>query len=110
MADKIVTCVSMGNPHCITYVDDVKTLDLSKIGTVFENNEMFPNRVNTEFIHIISGTEFDMRVMERGSGENRLRNRSVRLRRGKRAERLLPQKYRHQGKSHRRHALYKLDK
>ena len=59
----------MGNPHCITYVDDVKTLDLAKIGPVFENNEMFPDRVNTEFIHIISETEFDMRVWERGSGE-----------------------------------------
>ena len=69
LGDKIVTCVSMGNPHCITYVDDVKTLDLAKIGPVFENNEMFPDRVNTEFIHIISETEFDMRVWERGSGE-----------------------------------------
>ena len=69
LGDKIVTCVSMGNPHCITYVDDVKTLDLTKIGPVFENNEMFPDRVNTEFIHIISETEFDMRVWERGSGE-----------------------------------------
>lgn len=69
LGEKIVTCVSMGNPHCITYVDDVKTLDLAKIGPVFENNEMFPDRVNTEFIHIISETEFDMRVWERGSGE-----------------------------------------
>ena len=64
-----VTCVSMGNPHCILYVDDVKSLDLPKIGPAFENHEMFPDRINTEFIHIISETEFDMRVWERGSGE-----------------------------------------
>ena len=49
LGDKIVTCVSMGNPHCITYVDDVKTLDLTKIGPVFENNEMFPD---LSLIHI----------------------------------------------------------
>ncbi|MDO4846960.1 MAG: diaminopimelate epimerase [Clostridiaceae bacterium] len=67
--DYDVTCVSMGNPHCILYVDDVKTLDLEKIGPDFENHEMFPDRINTEFIHIISETEFDMRVWERGSGE-----------------------------------------
>ena len=64
-----VTCVSMGNPHCILYVDDVKTLDLEKIGPDFENHPMFPERINTEFIHIISETEMDMRVWERGSGE-----------------------------------------
>ncbi len=64
-----VTCVSMGNPHCVTFVDDVKALDLEKIGPGFENHEMFPDRINTEFIHVISETEFDMRVWERGSGE-----------------------------------------
>ena len=64
-----VTCVSMGNPHCVLFVDDVKKLDLEKIGPEFENHEMFPDRINTEFIHIISETEFDMRVWERGSGE-----------------------------------------
>lgn len=64
-----VTCVSMGNPHCIVYVDDVKSLDLEKIGPKFENNEMFPERVNTEFVHVVSDTELDMRVWERGSGE-----------------------------------------
>lgn len=67
--DVEVTCVSMGNPHCITYVEDVTILDLVKIGPIFENNEMFPDRINTEFIHIVSETEFDMRVWERGSGE-----------------------------------------
>lgn len=64
-----VTCVSMGNPHCIVYVDDVKNIDLEKIGPKFENNEMFPERINTEFVHVVSDTELDMRVWERGSGE-----------------------------------------
>ena len=67
--DYDVTCVSMGNPHCILYVNDVKKLDLKKIGPDFENHPMFPDRINTEFIHIVSETEFDMRVWERGSGE-----------------------------------------
>lgn len=64
-----VTCVSMGNPHCVLYVDDVHALDLPRIGPKFEHHEMFPDRINTEFIHIINETEFDMRVWERGSGE-----------------------------------------
>lgn len=64
-----VTCVSMGNPHCIVYVDDVKNIDLEKIGPKFENNGMFPERINTEFVHVVSDTELDMRVWERGSGE-----------------------------------------
>ena len=64
-----VTCVSMGNPHCIVYVDDIKDIDLEKIGPKFENNEMFPERINTEFVHVVSDTELDMRVWERGSGE-----------------------------------------
>ena len=64
-----VTCVSMGNPHCIVYVDNVKDIDLEKIGPKFENNEMFPERINTEFVHVVSDTELDVRVWERGSGE-----------------------------------------
>ena len=64
-----ITCVSMGNPHCIVYVDDVKSIDLEKTGPKFENNEMFPERINTEFVHVVSDTELDMRVWERGSGE-----------------------------------------
>lgn len=69
LPDCDVTCVSMGNPHCIVFVDSVSDLDLPKIGPVYENNKMFPDRINTEFIHVISETEFDMRVWERGSGE-----------------------------------------
>lgn len=64
-----VTCVSMGNPHCVLYTDDVRALDLPRIGPKFENHEMFPDRINTEFVHIVSETELDMRVWERGSGE-----------------------------------------
>ena len=64
-----VTCVSMGNPHCVLYTDDVHAPDLPRIGPKFENHEMFPDRINTEFVHIVSETDFDMRVWERGSGE-----------------------------------------
>lgn len=65
-----VTCVSMGNPHCIVFVDqDVNTLDLPKIGPSFENHEMFPERINTEFIRMIDDHTLQMRVWERGSGE-----------------------------------------
>lgn len=65
----MVTCVSMGNPHCITYVDDTASLEIEKIGPGFEKHEMFPDRVNTEFVQIISRNELNMRVWERGSGE-----------------------------------------
>ncbi len=64
-----VSLVSMGNPHCIVYVDDVYSLDLPKIGPDFENNEKFPERINTEFIKVVSPEKLEMRVWERGSGE-----------------------------------------
>lgn len=64
-----VTCVSMGNPHCITIVDSTKNLELEKTGPLFEKHSMFPDRVNTEFIEVISRKEINMRVWERGSGE-----------------------------------------
>ena len=64
-----VTCVSMGNPHCVTFVDDVETIALEKIGPQFESHAFFPNRVNTEFIQVVSPSELNMRVWERGSGE-----------------------------------------
>lgn len=65
----VVTCVSMGNPHCVTFVNDTKSLDLEKIGPQFEHNPIFPERVNTEFIKVIDDTTLEMRVWERGSGE-----------------------------------------
>ena len=64
-----ITCVSMGNPHAITFVDDTDSLKIEKIGPGFEKNEIFPNRVNTEFIQIIDRKTIKMRVWERGSGE-----------------------------------------
>ncbi len=64
-----VTCVSMGNPHCVLYADDVRALDLPRIGPKFENHEMFPDRINTEFIRVVSETDLEMRVWERGAGE-----------------------------------------
>ena len=65
-----VTCVSMGNPHCVTFIkDSPRTLNLESIGPEFENNAIFPERVNTEFIRVIDDKTLEMRVWERGSGE-----------------------------------------
>ncbi|PCJ59309.1 MAG: diaminopimelate epimerase [Planctomycetota bacterium] len=64
-----ITCVSMGNPHCIVYVDDVKFFEVEKYGSILENHELFPNRVNVEFVQIVSPDEVIQRTWERGSGE-----------------------------------------
>lgn len=64
-----VTGVSMGNPHAVTFIDDTDSLEIEKIGPKFENNEIFPDKVNTEFIQIIDKKTVKMRVWERGSGE-----------------------------------------
>jgi diaminopimelate epimerase len=64
-----VTCVSMGNPHCVVFVDDPAALDLPEIGPGFERHPFFPNRVNTEFIRVDGPTRLTMRVWERGAGE-----------------------------------------
>ncbi len=64
-----VTCVSMGNPHCVIFTQNIAELDLNRIGSSYENDKMFPERVNTEFVEIISPTHLKMRVWERGSGE-----------------------------------------
>lgn len=64
-----ITCVSMGNPHAIVYMDDIKDLELEKIGPSFENHKLFPDRINTEFIKVIDSHTLNMRVWERGSGE-----------------------------------------
>ncbi len=65
-----VTCLSMGNPHCVTFLDqDIRQLDLEKIGPKFEFHETFPKRVNTEFANVIDRKHIRMRVWERGSGE-----------------------------------------
>ena len=67
--DLQVTCVSMGNPHCITYVDELTDEWVLKIGSKIEVDSHFPRRTNAEFVQIISPTEIRMRVWERGSGE-----------------------------------------
>ena len=67
--DWYLTCISMGNPHAVTFVDDTRSLNLPEIGPKFEFNKIFPNRTNTEFIKVISRNEIEMRVWERGSGE-----------------------------------------
>jgi len=64
-----ITCVSMGNPHAVLFMDDIDSLDLEQIGPEFENHRLFPARVNTEFIQVIDSHTLRMRVWERGSGE-----------------------------------------
>ncbi|KAB8320109.1 diaminopimelate epimerase [Tolypothrix campylonemoides VB511288] len=63
-----VTCVSMGNPHCITFVDDVAAIPLEAIGPQFEHHPAFPQRINTEFIQVVRPDYVKMRVWERGAG------------------------------------------
>lgn len=63
-----VTCVSMGNPHCITFVDDVAAIPLQAIGPSFEHHPVFPQRINTEFVEVVSRDYVKMRVWERGAG------------------------------------------
>lgn len=64
-----ITCVSMGNPHNVIFVEDPYQLDLEKIGPKYENDPLFPERVNTEFARVTGKNEIEMRVYERGSGE-----------------------------------------
>ncbi len=63
-----VTCVSMGNPHCITFVDDVAAVPLAEIGPQFESHPAFPARINTEFVEVVQPDYLKMRVWERGAG------------------------------------------
>ena len=64
------TCVSMGNPHAVTFIDeDVSTFDVEKYGRVFEQDEHFPHKANIEFVNVISPAHLKMRVWERGTGE-----------------------------------------
>lgn len=64
-----LTCVSMGNPHAVLFTEKIAELDLEKIGPGFENHELFPERINTEFVEVIDEHTLNMRVWERGSGE-----------------------------------------
>ena len=64
-----ITCVSMGNPHAVVFCNNVEKMNLEKIGPLFENSEIFPERVNTEFAKVIDSRTIEMRVWERGTGE-----------------------------------------
>ena len=65
-----ITCVSMGNPHCVIFSEeDIDSLDLTRIGPKFEHHPLFPERVNTEFVNVLKDGTLKMRVWERGSGE-----------------------------------------
>ena len=64
-----INCVSLGNPHCVVFTENVEKLDVGSIGPKFENDKLFPERVNTEFAKIIDGNTIMMRAWERGSGE-----------------------------------------
>ena len=64
-----MTCVSMGNPHAVIFMDHVKDLDIEVIGPYFENHTCFPKRTNTEFVEILDRNTVNMRVWERGAGE-----------------------------------------
>jgi len=64
----LVTCVSMGNPHAVFFCDDVRLIELNRLGPAIEHHSLFPNRVNVHFVQVTSPTEFTMRTWERGSG------------------------------------------
>ncbi len=64
-----MTCISVGNPHAVVFVDDTMQFPLEQVGPHFENHQRFPDRINTEFVQVLSRKEVNMRVWERGSGE-----------------------------------------
>ena len=64
-----ITCVNVGNPHCVVFCDRVDTVDIEHIGPAFENAPIFPERINTEFVRVVNSNTIKMRVYERGNGE-----------------------------------------
>ena len=64
-----ITCVSMGNPHCVVFCGAVNDVDLERVGPLFENASIFPERTNTEFVRVVNKTTLKMRTYERGNGE-----------------------------------------
>lgn len=68
-AEYAITCVSMGNPHAVVYMDDIENLDIETLGPKFELHQIFPKRTNTEFVKVIDKNTVEMRVWERGAGE-----------------------------------------
>ncbi len=69
--DYNITCVNIGNPHCVIFVNNVDAVDIHDIGPKFEHSDLFPERTNTEFVKVISPKKLKMRVWERGNGETR---------------------------------------
>lgn len=67
--DLVVTCVSMGNPHCVVFVDDPDAYPVAEVGRAVENHPAFPRRTNVEFVRVVSSREIGQRTWERGSGE-----------------------------------------
>ena len=63
-----VTCLSMGNPQCVTFVSDLDSVDLKALGLLIETHPIFPDRVNVEFARMISRDEVEIRIWERGAG------------------------------------------
>ena len=63
-----VVAISMGNPHCVTFVDDIEKVPLAEIGPLFESHEIFPQKCNSEFVEVVSRSELKMLVWERGAG------------------------------------------
>lgn len=66
---RVINCVSMGNPHCVLFTDNVTVADVEGVGKAVENDKLFPRRVNVEFVQVVDRTHLKMRVWERGSGE-----------------------------------------
>jgi carbamoyl-phosphate synthase large subunit len=64
-----ITCVSVGNPHCVVFAPRVDAVEVEKVGPLFEHSPLFPERVNTEFIRVVNPVTIKMRVWERGNGE-----------------------------------------
>ncbi|MCM1392997.1 MAG: carbamoyl-phosphate synthase large subunit [Ruminococcus sp.] len=67
--DYKISCLSVGNPHCVVFRNDIDSMNLDEIGPLFENAEIFPERINTEFVRVVNGNTLKMRVYERGNGE-----------------------------------------
>ena len=67
--DYNVTCLSVGNPHCVLFVDNVDKVNIEKLGPLFENHKIFPQRINTEFVRVVNQRTLKMRVWERGNDE-----------------------------------------
>lgn len=65
----LITCVNMGNPHCVVFVEDPEAVDVATLGPQFENHPLFPRRTNVEFVHVLRRDMLQMRVWERGTGE-----------------------------------------